>query len=306
MPYALLEDRGFLAVTGEQAAKILDGLFSQTLFADFQKTPILYGFFANPAGNVLTDAMIQPIEGGFLLECHADLRDGLGNYIRERVLYSHIEVKPVDPMQVSVLWEEADARVPEHLTIEDLIEENWHFTAPYDVLIARDPRHHSLGWRIYTYGVRLPEGAASPDDYRVQRWRTGAPEAPLEIACGASLAQKRNLDLLRAIHWSGKCYIGQEVIARVQHRGEVRKRCFPFRPHSSADGMDILFPVDEDIMSLTTFDSPTIGRVLQYDPERRIGLAEVSILEWAFGAASTKQAFCADSRIVIESPHCIR
>ena len=46
------------------------------------------------------------------------------------------------------------------------------------------------------------------------------------------IPQMLNLDILNAVSFSKGCYTGQEVVARVQHRGKIKQRMFKIKTDS--------------------------------------------------------------------------
>jgi folate-binding protein YgfZ len=77
-----------------------------------------------------------------------------------------------------------------------------------------------------------PDEAASAEQpssaeraWRLADIRDGLPQVYPETT-EAFVAQMLNLDLLDAISFSKGCYTGQEIIARTQHRGRIKRRMF--------------------------------------------------------------------------------
>jgi folate-binding protein YgfZ len=61
-----------------------------------------------------------------------------------------------------------------------------------------------------------------------QSWQLGLIEAGFPLVSAATseafLPQMLNLDQLGAVNFDKGCYLGQEIVARAQHRGEVKRR----------------------------------------------------------------------------------
>ena len=71
-------------------------------------------------------------------------------------------------------------------------------------------------------------GAADPagsDDWRLADIRAGLPQI-YAATSEAFVAQMLNLDLLDGISFSKGCYTGQEIIARTQHLGSIKRRLY--------------------------------------------------------------------------------
>jgi tRNA-modifying protein YgfZ len=67
--------------------------------------------------------------------------------------------------------------------------------------------------------------AASSDEWRLADIRAGLPQV-YAATSEAFVAQMLNLDLLDGISFTKGCYTGQEIIARTQHLGRIKRRLF--------------------------------------------------------------------------------
>jgi len=93
-----------------------------------------------------------------------------------------------------------------------------------------DPRLPTLGSRILaetgaataTYGVE-----ASPEDYHAHRIALGVPEGGKDYVLGDTFPHEADLDQLNGVSFSKGCFVGQEVVSRMQNRASVRKRVVP-------------------------------------------------------------------------------
>ena len=69
---------------------------------------------------------------------------------------------------------------------------------------------------------------ASDPGWSPEDWRLADIEAELpwigEKTSGAFLAHSLNLDLSGAVSFTKGCYVGQEIIARMEHRGTPKRR----------------------------------------------------------------------------------
>jgi tRNA-modifying protein YgfZ len=60
--------------------------------------------------------------------------------------------------------------------------------------------------------------------YEGLRIGLGAPKGGLDFAYGDTFPHDANLDLLHGVDFDKGCYVGQEVVSRMKHRGTARKR----------------------------------------------------------------------------------
>src|SRR5690606_24909154 len=91
-----------------------------------------------------------------------------------------------------------------------------------------DPRIRELGFRgIVAAGtpVAAPGYAtASASHYDTHRIALGIPEGAIDFAYGDTFPHDADVDQLGGIAFTKGCYIGQEVISRMEHRGTARRR----------------------------------------------------------------------------------
>ena len=85
---------------------------------------------------------------------------------------------------------------------------------------------HAVGARrrIATDRGSRPRGQRHAADYHAHRIALGVPEGGKDYAFGDTFPHEANLDLLNGVSFSKGCFVGQEVVSRMQHRGTARKR----------------------------------------------------------------------------------
>jgi folate-binding protein YgfZ len=85
-----------------------------------------------------------------------------------------------------------------------------------------DPRRPELGLRIL---AASPVAAnATEAEYHAHRIALGVPEAGKDYALGDTFPHEANFDVLNGVSFTKGCFVGQEVVSRMQHRGTARKR----------------------------------------------------------------------------------
>ena len=210
---ALLKDRSILSISGEEAKGFLQGL----LTLDMEKvsdTQAQAGALLSPQGKILFDLIVLEHDGQFRAETTASQVEALIkrlNFYKLRAKVS-IEQKP-----------------------------GWHSLAVWnsDVPPAfgfTDPRWEPLGRRAFVGKDELPEllkrlnAVERPAaDYHAHRIFHAVPEAEKDYMLGDTFPHEANFDLLGGADFSKGCYVGQEVVSRMQHRGIARKRVMPFK-----------------------------------------------------------------------------
>ena len=86
-----------------------------------------------------------------------------------------------------------------------------------------DPRTALIGWRIVTAKGTLPEGSG----YDAARIALGLADSDGDIGSGELFPHEANFDQMGAVSFSKGCYIGQEVVSRMEHRATARSRILP-------------------------------------------------------------------------------
>ncbi len=207
---ALLEDRGVIRVSGEDATSFLQGLLTNDV-ERLKPGEARYAGLLTPQGKILFDTLVvrAPTETGaaFLLDCAAeqaaDLAKRLGFYkLRARV---------------SIADESADHRIVAFWGAQP-------GNAPGAVFYA-DPRDPRLGWRaILPRASAVAVGEAHAETYEGLRIGAGVPKGGVDFVYGDAFPHDANFDLIHGVDFEKGCYVGQEVVSRMKHRGTARKR----------------------------------------------------------------------------------
>jgi len=77
-----------------------------------------------------------------------------------------------------------------------------------------------------------PDGGADTDAVQAAWWRADIADGLPQVfapSAEAFVPQMLNLDLLDAISFTKGCYTGQEIVARTQHLGRIKRRTFRYR-----------------------------------------------------------------------------
>jgi len=99
--------------------------------------------------------------------------------------------------------------------------------APEGPRVAADPRDPALGWRAY-----VPDAGAfvrgmvalEPAVLTALRVERGVPETGVELIPDDSYILEMGFERLNGVDFRKGCYVGQEVVSRMEHRGTARTR----------------------------------------------------------------------------------
>jgi len=215
MKSAFLPDRGVIKVAGEDARNFLNGLI--TTDVDRLKPGLgRFGALLTPQGKIIVDFLITEAPsghgGGFLIDCPKPLADGLATKLKFYKLRAKVTVDNLSgDLGVLAAWDGQPAAQPD--------------------LAFADPRNAELGMRIL-----IPEdlkqklsdliGAELVDatDYEAHRIALGIPRGGLDFMYSDAFPHETNMDRLAGVDFDKGCYVGQEVVSRMQHRGTARTR----------------------------------------------------------------------------------
>ena len=215
MKAAFLPDRGVVKVSGEDARNFLGGLVT-TDVERIEPGRGRFGALLTPQGKIVVDFLITEAPagdgGGFLLDCPRALAQALTEKLRFYKLRAKVTVENLsDSLGVIAAWD-GEAAVQPDLTFAD-------------------PRQPSLGLRILAAEQLAPEiagriGAELVDAsaYEAHRIACGVPRGGLDFIYGDAFPHETNMDRLHGVDFDKGCYVGQEVVSRMQHRGTARTR----------------------------------------------------------------------------------
>ena len=216
----LLEDRGVVRVSGEDAASFLQGVLTNEV-EKLGPREARYAALLTPQGKILFDFLVVrlPANGGaaFALDCAAIQAADLA----KRLSFYKLRAK------VAISDESADHCVLAY----------WGGrgeSAPGGIAYA-DPRAAELGWReILPRAKGLAIGEAGLSDYEALRISLGVPKGGVDFVYADAFPHEANLDLLHGVDFEKGCYVGQEVVSRMKHRGGGRKRVVRVRLDGAA------------------------------------------------------------------------
>ena len=215
MKAALLPDRGVVKVSGNDARDFLNGLVT-TDVSLLRPGLGRFGALLTPQGKITTDFLITEAPaghgGGFLLDCPRVLAQGLADKLGFYRLRAKVVIENLsDSLAVLAAWDGDPALKPD--------------------LAFADPRSETLGWRILVpeelaqkaadlIGAEMVDSAA----YEAHRIASGVPRGGLDFIYGDAFPHETNMDRLHGVDFDKGCYVGQEVVSRMQHRGTARTR----------------------------------------------------------------------------------
>jgi tRNA-modifying protein YgfZ len=265
---ARLADRGVVSVRGSDSEKLLQGLITNEI-EGLAEGEARHAGLLSPQGKILFDFFVVRHRDGYLLDV---VRSKAGDLIKRLTMYklrADVAIKDDSAsFDVYAAWDDGAA---------SLVDRRGMFFL--------DPRHPSLGLRLIAdVHAPGPETEASHHDYDALRVRLGVPEGGKDYDFGDAYPHEADFDLLHGVSFTKGCYVGQEVVARMQNKTVVRKRAVKISAdHPLTSNVDVLVG-----------DVP-IGRVGTVDGNGAIAMLR---LDRALEAEQKSQKLTADDIVI--------
>ncbi len=213
---AELSRRTVVAVRGPEAEKFLNGLVTNEMAA-IPPGRAAYGGLLTPQGKILFDFIVFR-DDGYLVDiprkAAADFIKRLGFYrLRAKVEIADLS----DSRRVAAAWGTGEPPAVAGL-------------------VAADPRLPALGFRMIVRkdgSIAAPGHASATEaDYDAHRIALGVPEGLVDFAYGDAFPHDADMDQLAGVAFDKGCFVGQEVVSRMEHRGTARRRIVHVRAAS--------------------------------------------------------------------------
>jgi len=197
MPAVFLKDRSFIHVAGAEAEAFLHNLITTDLVS-LGSDEVRPGALLTPQGKILFDFMIRRDDAGFLLETDAAQRDGLLKRLTMYRLRAKIDFTAPEAEGVTVAWADEVGEGP------------------------RDSRFLKAGTALTRMAGR--HGHDDEALYDTLRIANGIAVSGRDFALQDAFPHDVLMDLNGGLGFRKGCYIGQEVVSRMHHRGTTRRR----------------------------------------------------------------------------------
>ena len=218
MPSVTLENRARIAITGEDAEHFLQNLITTDL-SNLPEGEIWPGALLTPQGKILFDFLIGRQDGGFLIELAGDNADA---FIRRLTLYrlrAKVNFERLEGSEISVIWGVPQAQ---------------------DGFL--DHRFDLAG--VAVHRVAGPRGSDHRALYDALRFEHGIVGGGEDGPLGDYFPHDLLMDKNGGLSFKKGCYVGQEVVSRMQHRSTARRRVARIRSDASLIGQGAVIATD--------------------------------------------------------------
>src|SRR5258708_4109829 len=218
MKAAVCGDRGVVKGGGDDAGGFVNGLLTSDIG---RVTPdnACFAALLTPQGKIIMDMIVAeaPAQdgGGFFLDVPKALAKSCVDRLNFYKLRAKVMVEDLsEVLGVMAVWDGGAA-------------------TEYG-LCYRDPRLPALGLRVILpphlaaetaadLGAALMPAAA----FEAHRIALGIPRGGLDFIYGDAFPHEADMDQLHGVDFHKGCFVGQEVVSRMEHRGNVRTRLVP-------------------------------------------------------------------------------
>ena len=197
MSSAFLNDRAFIHVSGTGAMDFLQNLITP----DLESLPVGEARAAallTPQGKIMFEFLIWRNGEGFVLETGVDQKDALLRRLTMYKLRAPVDLKAGEFEGVSVFWGE---------------------NAPEGAI--KDSRFAKAGVDLHRLPGTTPGDASAYDALRIAN---GIVVPGVDYALNDAFPHDVLMDVNDGVSFRKGCFVGQEVVSRMKHRGTARRR----------------------------------------------------------------------------------
>lgn len=219
MPALRLPSRAVLAVAGDEAAPFLQGLITN----DINKAGVseaVYAGLLTAQGKYLFDFFIVRHGAGYLLDVEAARKQLLVERFNFYKLRANVTIQDVSSLWSVWAFLGSDG-VPESARAQ-----------PTGIVFP-DPRCADMGSRALLSAQETRPDTATLANYEQMRLTLGLADGSRDLDVEQRFILEANFAELNGVDFKKGCYMGQEMTARMAHRGILKKRIMPVHVEGS-------------------------------------------------------------------------
>ena len=282
----ILEDRGLISVTGDDAEEFLQNIITNDIEKVNQNNSI-YAALLSPQGKYLHEFFIIHIDKGYFIDCDSKSTEDLISNLSKYKLRSKVDLKDLSSNYVIGI-----------INLEKFNEIQSEISKKTDTIIYRessifiDPRKKNLGARIlssldklHLTIKKLSLEIIDNSKYFNHAHDLGIPEKGLVNLKEQLFGLEANFEELNAIDFKKGCYVGQENTARMKLKNKLRRRLL-------AVTADREIQIGEDL----NFGKIKIGKILINNPHP---FALIKLFDPDFSEFKDKELNCGSAKAKI-------
>ena len=205
-----LTDRTTIRLSGPDARPLLQKLLTVDL-DDVGPEQARYGALLSPQGKILFDFFIAQKAEGYLLDCAVIQKSDLMQRLSFYRLRANMTIEDMSS-EYTILANFRCNGLNLDLVAGDVDQDGAN-------LIFCDPRTSNMGLRAFARsGGMISGNSRSEDEYHSHRISVGAADTVRDLGSNILFPHEANFDHFRGVDFTKGCYIGQEVVSRMEHR----------------------------------------------------------------------------------------
>lgn len=193
----LHSDRALIEISGKDRKQFIQGLITNDI-NQLNQQPLIYAAMLTPNGRFLYDFFIFESADSLMIDCFKERAEEIIRKLSFYKLRSDVVISAAADYQIGQIFERNNAEK-----------------------IFPDPRRRELGYRIYGKNLVASEAESV---YHQKRIMLKVAESEHDLTYEKSIILEYGFDDLNAIDYKKGCYLGQELIARTHHSGQIRKK----------------------------------------------------------------------------------
>ncbi|MGD9860096.1 MAG: folate-binding protein YgfZ [Marinobacterium sp.] len=225
--YVPLTDYSIISVKGPDAHKFLQGQLTCDL-SEVDRMGALPGAHCNIKGHMHSlYQVMRASDSGYWLRIRTDMAENALTLLKKYIVFSKAEAELEEDLIGIGL------QGPNASEIGDRLSSAFGIA---HLLVTERPGARRECWfetRLMPQVLELVEQSASParrNDWELLEIDAGVPElAP--VTSEAFIPQMTNLQALNGVSFTKGCYTGQEIVTRLQHRGQLKKPMYLAEVH---------------------------------------------------------------------------
>ncbi len=279
MSFAVLEDRGVIALRGPDARAFLQGIVTNDVDRVAPDRAV-WAALLTPQGKYLHDFFIAEAAGTLLLDAERARLPDLEKRLSLYKLRSKVEIADESDAWIvaALIGTDADSRA--------LVGFEGRGGAFAGGVCYVDPRYGGAGARAILLRDSLAAleaaGFARTDaeSYDLQRLFNGLPDGSRDLTVDKAYLMENGFDLLNGISWDKGCYVGQELTARMRWRATAKRTLLPVEIEGAAPAPG----------TAVTLDGKDAGEMRSARDGIGLALLRVDALEALHGGAGPLRA----------------
>ena len=264
----ILENRGLISITGEDAKEFLQNIITNDI-NKVSRSSSIFSALLSPQGKYLFDFFVIKNDRGYLLDCDGNSVKSLIDNLSKYKIRSKVEIKDISSSNVvGIIHYENFKMIQKELNKQTF---TLHFR---DSPVFVDPRDSDLGARIispleklYLTIKKLNLKIVENNSYFKKAFLKGIPVEGLISLQNQLFGLEINFEKLNAIDFKKGCYVGQENTARMKLKNKIRRQLMSIKTEKNVKiGDEIKY--NDNVIGKILIDKPyPFALIKLFDPE---------------------------------------